>query len=41
MNIAVFCSANENIDPDFFIMAEKLGRKIALKGHTLVYGGVS
>ena len=41
MNIAVFCSANENIDPDFFTMAEKLGRKIALKGHTLVYGGVN
>jgi uncharacterized protein (TIGR00730 family) len=41
MNIAVFCSANNDIDPDFFHLAEELGKEIARKGHTLVYGGVN
>lgn len=39
MNIAVFCSANNNIDPDYFRAAEVLGRWIGKNGHTLVYGG--
>ena len=39
MNIAVFCSANNNIDPDYFRAAEELGRWIGENGHTLVYGG--
>ncbi len=39
MNIAVFCSANNNIDPDYFRAAEVLGRWIGANGHTLVYGG--
>lgn len=39
MNIAVFCSANNNIDPDYFRAAEVLGRWIGENGHTLVYGG--
>ena len=39
MNIAVFCSANNNINPDYFRAAEVLGRWIGANGHTLVYGG--
>mgnify|MGYP000934048799 CR=1 FL=1 len=39
MNIAVFCSANNDIDPDYFRAAEELGRWIGENGHTLVYGG--
>ncbi|MCR5077185.1 MAG: TIGR00730 family Rossman fold protein [Prevotella sp.] len=39
MKIAVFCSANNHIDPDFFKMTEALGRWIGENGHTLVYGG--
>ena len=39
MNIAVFCSANNNIDPDYFRAAAVLGRWIGANGHTLVYGG--
>lgn len=39
MNIAVFCSANNNIAPDYFRAAEELGQWIGENGHTLVYGG--
>ena len=39
MEIAVFCSANNNIDPDYFRLTEELGRWIGENGHTLVYGG--
>jgi len=39
MNIAVFCSANNNIDSNYFRAAEELGRWIGENGHTLVYGG--
>lgn len=39
MKIAVFCSANSNLDPDFFTMTEELGRWMAENGHTLVFGG--
>ena len=41
MNIAVFCSANNNIAPDYFRAAEELGRWIGENGHTLVYGGAN
>lgn len=41
MNIGVFCSANGQIDPDFFRATEELGRWLAASGHTLVYGGVN
>lgn len=41
MRICVFCSANGQIDPDFFSAAEELGRWAAEKGHTIVYGGVN
>lgn len=39
MNIAVFCSANNDIDPDYFRAAEELGLWIAKNGHSLIYGG--
>ena len=41
MKICVFCSANQQLDPDFFAMTEELGRWLAAEGHTLVYGGVN
>ena len=41
MKICVFCSANQQIDPDFFGMTEELGRWAASNGHALVYGGVN
>lgn len=39
MKIAIFCSANDNIDPDFFTMTVELGKWIAENGHSLVFGG--
>lgn len=39
MKIAVFCSANDNIDAGYFRLAEKLGKWMGENGHTLVYGG--
>lgn len=39
MKIAIYCSANNQIDPDFFRMTEALGRWIGENGHTLVFGG--
>ena len=39
MNICVFCSANSNIDPDFFALTRELGEWMGANGHTLVYGG--
>ena len=41
MKICVFCSANQQIDPDFFTMTEELGRWAAENGHSIVYGGVN
>ena len=41
MKIAIFCSANENIDPDFFTLTEELGRWIAENGHAIVFGGAN
>lgn len=40
MNICVFCSANNDIAPQFFTHARQLGQWIGAHGHTLVYGGV-
>ena len=40
MKICVFCSANQQIDPDFFRETEKLGVWAAKNGHSIVYGGV-
>ena len=39
MRIAVFCSANDTIDADFFTMTRELGEWMGHNGHTLVYGG--
>ena len=41
MKICVFCSANEQIDSDFFSATEELGRWAAKNGHAIVYGGVN
>ena len=41
MKICIFCSANQQIDPDFFGMTEALGRWVAESGHSIVYGGVN
>ena len=39
MKIGIFCSANDNIDKDFFAMADELGKWMAANSHTLVWGG--
>ena len=41
MKICVFCSANQQIDQEFFTTTEELGRWAAENGHTIVYGGVN
>ena len=41
MKIGVFCSANGQIDRDFFRATEELGRWMAEHGHVLVFGGVN
>ena len=41
MKICIFCSANQQIDPEFFTLTEELGKWAAEKGHTIVYGGVN
>ena len=41
MKICIFCSANKQIDPEFFTMTEELGKWAAENGHTIVYGGVN
>ena len=39
MNICVFGSASDLIDPSFLRAGEKLGEYLAREGHTLVFGG--
>lgn len=39
MKICIFCSANQNIDPDFFRMTEELGAWMGENGHDVVFGG--
>ena len=39
MKIAVYCSANSQLDPDFYRMAAELGEWMAREGHVLVFGG--
>ncbi len=41
MKISVFCSANANIDPDFFSLTEALGQWMGEQGHSLVFGGTN
>lgn len=39
MKICIFCSANSNIAKTYFSATEELGRWMAEKGHTVVFGG--
>lgn len=39
MNITVYCGSSMGSDPEYKVAAEQLGKWIAEKGHTLVYGG--
>lgn len=39
--VCIFCSANKEIDPDFFETTRQLGRWLAEEGHSVVYGGVN
>ncbi len=39
MTIAIFCSANSNIDPEYFKLTEELGKQLAKDGHSIVFGG--
>ena len=41
MKICVFCSANNQVDADFFLRTEELGRWLAQQGHVLIFGGVN
>ena len=41
MKICIFCSANDQIDSDFFQLTEEFGKWAAGEGHTIVYGGVN
>jgi len=39
LNICVFGAARDEIAPAFFALGESLGRAMAERGHTLVFGG--
>ena len=39
MKICIFCSANDNIDAEYFRRTEELGQWAASDGHTIVFGG--
>jgi len=39
LNICVFCSSSDAVDPAYFAAATRMGELIATEGHTLVYGG--
>ena len=41
MKICIFCSANKDIDPDFFTLTEELGRWAAKHHHSIIFGGVN
>ncbi|HUN89238.1 MAG TPA: TIGR00730 family Rossman fold protein [Terriglobales bacterium] len=41
MHLTVFSSSSDAIDPAFFEIANELGRTIAERGDTLVYGGTN
>jgi uncharacterized protein (TIGR00730 family) len=41
MNLCVYCSSSDSIDPKYFTVAEALGALLARRGDTLVYGGAS
>jgi hypothetical protein len=37
--ICVFCASSELIGPSYLSLAERVGRRLAAGGHSLVYGG--
>lgn len=39
VNICVYCSASRNLSDQYYNTAQELGHLMALRGHTLVYGG--
>lgn len=39
MNICVFGAARDELSPAYFALGESLGRELARRGHTLVFGG--
>ena len=39
MNIGIFCSANDNIEREFFDRTEEFGRWCSENGHSIVFGG--
>lgn len=41
MNLCVYCSSSDMVDPQYFAVAEELGARIAARGDTLIYGGAS
>ena len=41
MKLCIFCSANWQIDSDFFALTKELGQWAATEGHDIVYGGVN
>jgi hypothetical protein len=38
-SICVFCSSSSKLDPKYYQLAEKIGKNIAKRGYTLVFGG--
>jgi uncharacterized protein (TIGR00730 family) len=39
LNICVFCGSSPGIDPAHIELATNLGQQIAIRGHSLIYGG--
>ena len=39
MNICVYGASGTNLDEEYYAMARELGRELARRGHTLVFGG--
>jgi|SRR4051812_31616379 uncharacterized protein (TIGR00730 family) len=39
MNICVYCSSSDAVDPEYFRAADELGELLGSGGHTLIYGG--
>lgn len=39
MNLCLYGASSDNIDPAYLAAAEELGRKLASRGHGLVFGG--
>ncbi len=39
MKVAVYCSSSDNIAPKYVKAAQELGKLLADRGHTLLYGG--